>query len=238
MQKVKVLGVAGSPRKNGNTAKLVKKALEGCASVSGVETEFYEMAGKKFRHCMGCYKCVEAGACVFKDDFQDFVNRYMEADGVIWGAPVYHMAVPASMKAVLDRLGNSLLNRFETRGGELPRLSKVCGVLTVGASRYGGQDLTMTFLVNSSLLMNGVVVSGDTLLGNYIGATGYVGAAKELSLLERCKSKDAVLRDEEGIACVVNLGKRVAEMTKIVRGGMLALEKELPSEYFYTWAEL
>jgi len=238
MQKVKVLGVVGSPRKNGNTAKLVKKALEGCASVSGVETEFYEMAGKKFRHCIGCYECVEAGACVFKDDFQDFVNRYMQADGIIWGSPVYHMAVPASMKAVLDRLGNSLLNRFVAQGREIPRLSKVCGVLTVGGSRYGGQDMVMSFLVSSCLLMNGVVVSGDTLLGNYIGATGYTGAAKELSLLERCKSKDAVLQDEEGLACVVNLGKRVAEMTKIVRAGILGLEKELPSEYFYTWEEL
>ena len=238
MRKIVVLGVAGSPRKNGNTAKLVKKALEGCASVPHVETEFYEMAGKKFHHCIGCYKCVEAGICIFRDDFQDFVNRYVEADGVIWGAPVYHMAVPASMKAVLDRLGNWLLNTFVRRGKELPRISKVCVVLTVGGSRYGGQDMVMSFLVSSCLLMNGVVVSGDTLLGNYIGATGYTGAAKELSLLERCKSKDAVLRDEEGIACVVNLGKRVAEMTKIVRRGMLALEKELPSEYFYAWEEL
>jgi multimeric flavodoxin WrbA len=232
MQTVRILGVAGSPRKNGNTAKLVKKALEGCTSVPHVETEFYEMAGKKIHHCIGCLRCLKTGACAFKDDFQDFITRYMDADGVIWGSPVYHMAVPASMKAAIDRLGNSFINNFMKRGEEVPRLSKVCGVLTIGDSRYGGQDLVLSFLVNSSLLMNGVVVSGDTLLGNYIGATGWTGGPG------RGISKDAVLKDEEGMKCVANLGKRVAEMTRIVRAGVSALEKELPGEYFYTWKEL
>jgi len=232
MQTVRILGIVGSPRKNGNTAKLVEKALEGANSVLGVETKLYEMAGKKIHHCIGCLRCLKTGACVFKDDFQDFITRYMDADGVIWGSPVYHMAVPASMKAAIDRLGNSFINNFMKRGEEVPRLSKVCGVLTIGDSRYGGQDLVLSFLVNSSLLMNGVVVSGDTLLGNYIGATGWTGGPGQGI------SKDAVLKDEEGMKCVVNLGKRVAEMTRIVRAGVYALEKELPGEYFYTWKNL
>ena len=78
MHKVKILGIVGSPRKSGNTAKLVEKALEGAMSVPGVETEFYEMADKKIHHCIGCLKCLETGACAFKDDFQDFVKRYIK----------------------------------------------------------------------------------------------------------------------------------------------------------------
>lgn len=234
METVKVLGIVGSPRKNGNTAKLMEKALEAARAVPGVETELYEMAGKKFHHCTGCLSCLETGACAFKDDFQDLVRRYMEADGVIWGAPVYHMAVPGLMKGALDRFGNSVLCNYLAQGKEIPRFGKVCGVLTIGATRYGGQDLVMSFLVNSSLLMNGVVVAGDTILGNYIGATGYTGGPSP----EQLKSKDVVLQDEEGLTCVSNLGKRVAETTRIVRAGMSALEKELPSEYFYSWKEL
>jgi len=234
MEKAKVLGIVGSPRKNGNTAKLVKKALEGAMSVPGIETEFYEMAGKKFHHCIGCYRCLDTGACRFKDDFQDFVRRYMEADGIIWGAPVYHMSIPASMKCAIDRLGNSTLCNFMKRGLEIPRFNKVCGALTVGYHRYGGEDLTIQFFVNSILVMNGVAVAGDTLLGNYMGAVApHTGPA-----IEALRSKDAVLQSEEGIACVTNLGKRVAEMTKIVKTGMSALKDELPSEYFYTWEEL
>ncbi|MCL5962495.1 MAG: NAD(P)H-dependent oxidoreductase, partial [Chloroflexi bacterium] len=55
MDKVKILGIVGSPRKKGNTAKLVAKALEGAMSVPGIETELYEMAGKKMHHCIGCW---------------------------------------------------------------------------------------------------------------------------------------------------------------------------------------
>ena len=233
MQKVKVLGVVGSPRKNGNTAKLVKRALKGVMSVPGIETELYELAGKKIHHCTGCLNCAETGACVFKDDFPDFVTRYMQADGIIWGSPIYHMSITGLMKNAIDRLGNSTLCNWLRRGLDMPRLSKVCGTLTIGAHRYGGQDLVNLFMIQSSLVMNGVVVSGDTILGNYIGAAANTGGAT----LERIRSKDAVLEDKEGLMCAENLGKRVAEMTKIVKAGLLAIKDELPSEYFYVWDE-
>ncbi len=238
MQEVKILGIVGSPRINGNTAKLVSKALDGAMSVPGVKTELYEMAGKKIHHCTACHKCLKTGACAFKDDFQDFVKRYLEADGILMGAPVYHMSVPGSMKATLDRLGNCIICSSIMQGKNMPLFNKVCGVLTAGLARYGGQEFTMSFLLNSSLLMNGVVVSGNTMLGSYIGAASYLPVPEKLSRTERAKSKDIVLGDEKGIASAVDLGKRVAEMTRIVKAGMSVLEKELPSEYFYTSDEL
>jgi hypothetical protein len=79
--------------------------------------------------------------------------------------------------------------------------------------------------------MNGVAVSGDTMLGSYIGAAANTCGAT----LERIRSKDAVLEDTEGLMCAENLGKRVAEMTKIVKAGLLAIKDELPGEYFYDW---
>lgn len=236
MLKVKVLGVVGSPRKNGNTAKLVKRALGGAMSVPGVETELYEMAGKRFHNCMGCFNCLKTGVCVFKDALPDFIRRYMQADGIIWGSPVYHMAVTGHMKNVLDRFANSMLCNWARQGLELPRFSKVCGTLTIGAHRHGGQDLVNTFLIQSSLLMNGVAVSGDTILGDYFGAAGWTGSTN-VDFAEQLKSRDVALEDKEGLKLAENLGKRVAEMAKIVKAGLLALKDELPSEYFYTWEE-
>jgi multimeric flavodoxin WrbA len=233
MQKVKVLGVVGSPRRNGNTTKLVKQALEGAMSVPGVETEIYEMGGKKFHHCTGCLNCAETGACVFKDDLPDFIARYMQADGIIWGSPIYHMSITGLMKNAIDRMGNSTCCNWLKRSLEIPRLSKVCGTLTVGAHRYGGQDFVNIFMIQSSLVMNGVVVSGDTMLGNYIGAAANTGEIN----LDRLRSKDVVLEDKEGLTCAENLGKRVAEMTKIIKAGLRAIKDELPSEYFSTWDE-
>jgi hypothetical protein len=85
-------------------------------------------------------------------------------------------------------------------------------------------------MIQSSLVMNGVVVSGDTVMGNYIGAAANTG---ELSM-ERLKSKDGILEDKEALNCAGNLGKRVAEMTRVVKAGLLALKEELPAEYFNT----
>ena len=219
----------------------MEHALEGARSVPGVETELYEFAGKKFHHCIGCWKCLETGACVFKDDFQDFARRYVEADGLILASPVFHMAVPASMKAALDRLSNILICNFKRRHLDIPRFSKVSGSITVGAARYGGQEHVLTFLNNSSLLMNSVVVAPDSNLGGYIGGGCYLGAPSEdhpETKVDRLRSKDIVLTDEEGLASVYNVGKRVAEMTRIVRAGLAALGKDLPNEYFYAWEEL
>lgn len=226
MQEVKILGISGSPRRGANTAILVKKALEGASSVPDVKTELYELAGKKIHHCIGCMKCLDKGACVFKDDFQDFVKRWMEADGIIWGAPVYLMGPPSLMKAAMERLSNSTRQHWRKLGRDKPRYNKVCGVVTVGADRYGGQELVLTYLINQAVCMNCLVVSGDT--GSYIGAPAW-------TVQER--ARDAVLKDEEGIACALNVGKRVAEMTKIVKVGISALKKELPDDYFYTWGD-
>jgi multimeric flavodoxin WrbA len=229
MQTVKILGVGGSPRKNGNTIKMLARALEGSASVPGVKTELYEMAGKKIGFCISCYKCLEKGYCVLKDDFHEFVPKYMEADGVLWAAPVYHTSIPGSMKALLDRLGNMSLLHFLGRGKPVPRFSKVCGVLTGGATRYGGQELTLTALIHSCLLMNGVVVSGDNITGCYIGAAAWTGQGPNPLGTDN--------NDPEGMLCAENVGKRVAEMTRIVKVGMLALAGELPGEYTYSWEQ-
>ncbi len=233
MSKVKILGIVGSPRKKGNTAKLVQRALDGAKEVPGIETELYELAGKKINHCVGCLKCFEIGACCQKDGFGDFLSTYMTADGIIWGAPVYHMGVPSLIKAAIDRLGCSGWASFVVQGKDIPRFSKVCGVLTIGGHRFGGEDQVMSFLVHSALTMNGVAVSGDTMMGDYIGAGAYTGGAG----MEYLKSKDCVLKDREGMMCAENLGKRVAEMTRIVKAGISALENELPSEYFSKWEE-
>lgn len=134
------------------------------------------------------------------------------------------------MKNAIDRMGNSMFCNYAKQGIDFPRFSKVCGTLTVGAHRNGGQECVNLFMIQSSLIMNGVVVSGDTVMGNYIGASANTGEVT----VESLKSREAVLEDDEGLKCAENLGKRIAEMTKIVKAGLLAVKDELPEEYFNT----
>ncbi len=229
MEKVKILGIVGSPRKNGNTAKMVGKALEATMIFPWVETDLFEVAGKKISHCLSCYKCMEKFQCLIKDGLYEFCEKYMDADAILWGVPVYHMSVPSVVKALLDRFGNMILMHYLAQGKDVPRFSKVCGVLTNGASRYGGQDLTLSFMVNSCLMMNCVVVAGDTSKDSYIGAAAWTGQ------MPNPLAEDNVLKDEKGIECAEVVARRVAEMARIVKAGKAALGTELPSDYSYTW---
>jgi hypothetical protein len=144
------------------------------------------------------------------------------------------MAVPASMKAALDRLANVIICNSIMQGKNMPMFNKVCGVLTGGLARFGGQEMTLNFLINSSLLMNGIVVSGNTMLGDYIGVASHLPVPENLSRIERAKSKNIIIDDDKAIAGAEQLGRRIAEITKIVKVGLTALEKELPRDYFYT----
>ena len=219
-QEVTILGIAGSPRA-GNTEIMVQEALAGAGEVSGVETRFFSFHRRHFRPCLGqCWKyCARHGDCCFKDDFQEFFELWLAADGILFGVPVYHMSVPAQVKAAIDRLGNVLASYF---GDDLPRFSKVCAALTQGLDAFGGQELTLQYLLEHFVLMNCLAVSGD-LLQSYIGAAG-VAPGIEL---------DAIRRNERALAVARNVGRRVAEMSCIVKVGLATLENELPEKYFF-----
>ena len=130
---------------------------------------------------------------------------------------------------VSGSFGNAVIWHYLKQGREVPRFCKAVGVLTNGASRYGGQDLTLSYLVNSAVLMKGIVVSGDTFSDSYLGAAAWTGQPPEIL------AEDNILKDEHGIACAQNVARRVAEMARIVRAGKAALGPDLPGEYAYTW---
>lgn len=223
--KVRILGIAGSPRA-GNTEILVQAGLEGARQVEGVETVFYTFHGKRIGPCQGeCYLfCTENGDCCFMDDFQEFFALWLEADGLLFGVPVYHMSVPAQVKAAIDRLGQVLAGHL---GNDIPRFSKVSAALVQGLDNFGGQELTTQFLIEHFLLMNCVAIAGD-LLESYIGCNA-IAPGIEL---------DAISEDKRALRVARNVGRRVAEMALIIKAGMEALGPALPPEYRFTWETL
>ena len=99
---MKVLGLIGSGRKDGNTNKLVDKILEG-ARTSGHETNKLFLADLKISPIGDCIACRKAGKCNIKDDFDALMVKVLESDCVIFGTPVYWFGPPAQMKAFIDR---------------------------------------------------------------------------------------------------------------------------------------
>ncbi|MBU0986433.1 MAG: flavodoxin family protein [Proteobacteria bacterium] len=111
---MKILGLEGSPRQNGNTEKLVKAILAG-ASENGAETKFYKLAAMNISLCLGCLKCREAGNCVTQDDMQLLHDEIQASDVIVLGSPVYMWQVSGQTKLFMDRLVPFIKPDFTTR---------------------------------------------------------------------------------------------------------------------------
>ncbi len=98
----KVLGVSGSPRRNGNTELLLKELLNG-AEGSGLEVELVILSELSISPCTSCDSCQKDGQCVINDDMQLMYGKLLEADYVVFASPVYFKGVSAQMKAFIDR---------------------------------------------------------------------------------------------------------------------------------------
>ena len=103
----KIYAVNGSPRKNGNTAQLLQKALEGAASV-GAEVKLIQLADLDFSGCRSCFACKKlanpAPGCVLKDDLAENLKELLQADGIIMGSPIYFGAETGLYRNFLERL--------------------------------------------------------------------------------------------------------------------------------------
>lgn len=100
---MKVLGISGSMRKDGNTVILVKAVLEHCQG-DGITTEFISLAGKKIHPCLGCEKCKEKKWCVIEnDDWEKIINKILDCDVLVIGSPTYYFDVCGHLKNFIDR---------------------------------------------------------------------------------------------------------------------------------------
>ncbi len=100
--KKNVLGISTSPRRNGNSDLLLKKALSGAESV-GANVEYLSLNDYKINPCIECNACYKKGRCVVKDDYQEILEKLLSADRLIFATPVFFMSVCAQAKMLIDR---------------------------------------------------------------------------------------------------------------------------------------
>ena len=101
---IKIVGICGSPLANGNTAKLIKKVLEGAESF-GAETEFISLGNKKLSFCRACYMCLKKGQCIINDDLNEIRSIMIECDGAVIGSPTDSKEITGQMKTFLTECG-------------------------------------------------------------------------------------------------------------------------------------
>lgn len=99
---VRILGIAGSPRQNGNTSLLLHEALKG-ARDAGATINKIIVCNRDIYPCQGCGDCHRDGTCLLDDDMDRIYNLTLSSQGIILAAPIYFNSLNAQVKALIDR---------------------------------------------------------------------------------------------------------------------------------------
>lgn len=181
----KILGVVGSPRKNGNTHILVSNILEG-AKGEGAVVDILFLSDLNIMECNGCHACWEGKQCSKNDNMKDIYTKIIQSDVIIFGTPVYWYGPTALMKGFIDRF--VYFNCPENR-------AKIKGKSAVIAVPFEEENLE-----TASLLVAFFEKSLHYLQMNLIGKIIVPGVSGKGEILEKGD------RLEEGY----DLGKRLA----------------------------
>lgn len=186
---MKVLMLNGSAKSNGNTYTAlleVGKQLE----KEGISYEIVQIGAKPIRDCIGCGKCNEKG-CVFTDDeVNAFVAKAKEADGFVFGTPVYYAHPSGRILSFLDRVFYSSGRVFQFKPGA-----------SVAVARRGGTTASFDCM-NKYFGISQMPVAGSTYWNQVHGRT----------------PGEAAL-DEEGMQTMRNLARNLAWMMKCFEAG-------------------
>lgn len=185
---MKVIGMNGSSRKDGNTAIIIRRVFDELNKL-GIETELIQLADYEVQPCSGCFACKgRANYVLTKDGFSEIFNRLVEAEGIILGSPVYSADVSSKMKAFLERAGVVAATN--------PGLFRHKVGASVAAVRRGG-GMTTVDTMNHFMLNKEMIVVGSTYWNMVYG-----------------KNIGDVFDDDEGMANMCNLGENMAWLMK------------------------
>jgi multimeric flavodoxin WrbA len=187
---MKILGISGSPRREGNTDILVNTALRILAE-EGFEVEFLSLADRPIKPCIACQGCFssEETRCVQNDpSFEGILEKFAAADGILVGSPVYFGSATPQIMALLDRVG------YVARRHKQLLRRKVGAAIVV--ARRAGQNFTLAQL-NYFFLISEMIVPGSTYWNIAFG-----------------REKGEVQNDAEGLETVRNLALNMAWLMK------------------------
>lgn len=191
---MKIIGIAGSPRKHKSSHFLLEQCLEsielwGEKNNSPIQVELIDLAPLRFAGCIACDKCKKGPTCSQDDDFQQLIPKLQDPElaGLVISTPVYMGTMTSQAKAFLDR---TVLHR---RNGFLLR-DKIGGVIAVGGSRNGGQELTCQ-AVHAAMMIHDMIIVGD---GGHFGGAAWGN------------HPEGYTKDETGIETARGLGEKIA----------------------------
>jgi multimeric flavodoxin WrbA len=111
----KITAIYGSPRRKGNTSRLLKQAVDGARAQGATVNEFV-LREEKISPCLEIYGCKKDGKCVIKDDFHRIRDSMLGSDGVMLASPIFFYTVSAHTKIFMDRCQSLWVKKYWIEG--------------------------------------------------------------------------------------------------------------------------
>lgn len=190
---MKVLMLNGSPRRQGCTYTALTEIAK-TLSAEGIDSEIVWLGNKPTQDCTACGGCFKTGKCVFDDDCVNAIaEKAKEADGFVFGTPVYYAHPSGRVLSVLDRLFYSAGRSFAHKPG-----AAICSARRAGT--------TATFdVMNKYFSISQMPIVSSTYWNMVHGAR-----------------PEDVLQDAEGLQTMRNIAHNMAWLLRSIASGRAA----------------
>ena len=190
---MKVILVNGSPHKEGCTYTALKEVAKEL-NIAGVETEIFHIGTKPLSGCLGCSRCLQnGGKCFMDDSVNAFLEKAATADGFVFGSPVHFASASGAITSFMDRAFYGKGNLFRFKPAA-----------AIASCRRGGATATFDQLNKYFTISSMPVVS-----------------SKYWNMVHGNKPEE-VVRDEEGMQTMRELGKNMGWLLKCIEAGRLS----------------
>ena len=212
---IQILGIAGSPVKEGNTEALLKEAFRVAASNREVQTEVFNLSGLQITGCQHCNWCLKKQTpdqfCAVSDGMDAIYPSLVKADVLILATPVHIGRMSGLMANMIDRMRVFVYGNMHR--GKLK--DKVGAALVVAFLRHGGLEATLSILNNTFALFNMIAVGRGGLALTSLDGKGKI--TRDV--------RHMVLEDSFGISTAKEVVQRAIEIAGIIQAGKKAIKK-------------
>ena len=199
----KIIAIYGSPRRKGNTATLLQRAVDG-ARDGGAEVEEIVLRDLKMSPCLEIYGCKNAGECRLKDDFQTARDQILASQGLMLASPVFFYTVSAHTKILMDRFQSLWVKKYwiDKKPNGQPTTQRKGLFIAVGATKgkklFDGILLSLRYFFDvidmnlwKTLLYRGLDFEGDVLkFPEYLDEAYAAGRGFAKAIREDCNNSE------------------------------------------------
>ena len=214
---IRILGISGSPVKDGNTEALLREALRPSASDPDVETETIPLSTLEIAGCRHCNWCVKHQTaekyCLVSDGMDRIYPTLLQADLLLLATPVHIGRMSGLMSNMIDRLRVFVYGNFHS--GKLK--DKIGAALVVAFLRHGGLETTLSSLNSTFALFQMIAVGQGGLVLTSVDGKGKITRGVRHMALE----------DSFGVFSAKAVVSRALELARIVQAGKNSLRMKV-----------